>query len=144
MSGQNTYRGSFLARTLASNLRPFRATYSASLSMTGWMSGGGGMMAAACEETWASGFELFLEEIKQDERNVVFDFSSSKIQKVLYNITSYLVSGATAGAAEVVTWGGAVADGATAAASGGVGVGPTLGPAPVDVGGAMTPEGILL
>lgn len=113
--------------------------------MTGWMSGGGGMMAAACEETWASGFELFLEEIKQDERNVVFDFWWSKIQKLLYNdITSYLVSGATAGAAEVVTWEGAVADGATAAASGGVGVVPRLGPAPVDVGGAMTPEGILL
>lgn len=37
---------SFLARTLVSNLRPFLATYSASLSITGWMSGGGGMMAA--------------------------------------------------------------------------------------------------
>ena len=41
------YRGSLLARTLASNLRPFLATYSASLSMTAWMSGGGGMMAAS-------------------------------------------------------------------------------------------------
>lgn len=41
-----TYRGSFLARTLLSNFTPFLATYSASLSMTGWMSGGGGMMAA--------------------------------------------------------------------------------------------------
>lgn len=41
-----THLGSFLARTLVSNLRPFRATYSASLSITGWMSGGGGMMAA--------------------------------------------------------------------------------------------------
>lgn len=40
-----THRGSFLARTLASNFTPFLATYSASLSMTGWTSGGGGMMA---------------------------------------------------------------------------------------------------
>lgn len=46
------YRGSFLARTLLSNFTPFRATYSASLSMTGWMSGGGGMMAAAEDEGW--------------------------------------------------------------------------------------------
>lgn len=43
-----TYRGSFFARTLASNFRPFLATYSASLSMTAWMSGGGGIMAATC------------------------------------------------------------------------------------------------
>lgn len=46
------YRGSFFARTLLSNVTPFRATYSASLSMTGWMSGGGGMIAAAEEEGW--------------------------------------------------------------------------------------------
>lgn len=52
--GGATHLGSFLARTLASNLRPFRATYSASLSMTGWMSGGGGMMAAAEVADWAA------------------------------------------------------------------------------------------
>lgn len=64
ISGKKTYRGSFLARTLASNFRPFLATYSASLSMTGWMSGGGGMMAAADGvETGSSAFELFGREI---------------------------------------------------------------------------------
>lgn len=60
IAAKDTYRGSFLARTLASNLRPFLATYSASLSMTGWVSGGGGMMAGvAGVQTGASGFELF-------------------------------------------------------------------------------------
>ena len=44
ISAEASHRGSFLARTLVSNLMPFLATYSASLSMTGWMSGGGGMM----------------------------------------------------------------------------------------------------
>lgn len=51
---ESTHLGSFLARTLASNLRPFRATYSASLSMTGWMSGGGGIMAAAEAGDWVA------------------------------------------------------------------------------------------
>lgn len=45
--GMHTHRGSFLARTLASNLSPFLTTYSASLSMTAWMSSGGGIIAGA-------------------------------------------------------------------------------------------------
>lgn len=40
-----SYLRSFLARTLVSNFIPFLATYSASLSITGWISGGGGIMA---------------------------------------------------------------------------------------------------
>lgn len=64
MRSKCVYRGSFFARTLASNFKPFLATYSASLSMTGWMSGGGGMMAGVAgvetgAEIGASGFELF-------------------------------------------------------------------------------------
>lgn len=62
---QHTYRGSFLARTLASNFKPFLTTYSANLSMTGWMSGGGGMMAVdAGAELWDSAFELLSGELK--------------------------------------------------------------------------------
>lgn len=62
---ERAYRGSFLARTLASNFRPFLATYSASLSMTGWRSGGGGMIAAAtCVELgWALFLELYSREL---------------------------------------------------------------------------------
>lgn len=59
-------------------------------------------------------------------------------------ITSYLVSAPPAGAAEVVTWEGAAGGAATAGASGRLGVVPRLGPASEDVGGAMTPEGMLL
>lgn len=51
------YRGSFLARTLASNFSPLRATYSASLSMTGWMSGGGGMMVGGGVATAGGGVD---------------------------------------------------------------------------------------
>lgn len=75
---KSSYRGSFLARTLASNFRPFLTTYSANLSMTGWMSGGGGMMAgAAGVETGASTFELFKGYLKMELKlcNTSFDFN---------------------------------------------------------------------
>ena len=60
------------------------------------------------------------------------------------SITAYLVSGATAGAAELPTWEEAVAGGAMMVVSAAEGVAPRLGTAPEDVGVAMTAEGILL
>lgn len=91
MHHKNNYRGSFLARTLASNFSPFLATYSASLSMTGWMSGGGGMMAgSAGVETGASTLELYWEKMwtcKASQQRATWQFDSvfSFSKKAFFN-----------------------------------------------------------
>lgn len=74
------------------------------------------------------------------------------MKKMAHSSLSYLVSGALAGAAALVTWEGAVAGGAMVTVSGGVGVA-IWAKAPVVVeeeeeveegGAAITADGILL